>query len=134
MRHSKTALFLMEIMFAILFFSIASAVCLQLFATAHTLSRDAKRLNKAVTVCQSAAAILEAEGADALDNFYTDGSWAGSRFTAPANGCVLDVSQTNEGCEIRALTSDGGTELYSLYVLLPEKGTPTDETQNANHL
>ena len=34
--HSGSSLFLMELILAILFFSVASAVCVQLFARAHT--------------------------------------------------------------------------------------------------
>ena len=113
MRRSKSGLFLMEIMFAILFFSLAGAVCLQLFVKAHSLSRDAKTLDAAVTVCQSAAAVLEAEGADALAARF-DGVWTDDVFTAPQGDCLLKVSENEDFYDIRALESSGDTELYSL--------------------
>lgn len=55
---SRTALFLMELIIAILFFSIASAVCMQLFAKAHLTSVKTKELNKAVSIAQSYAEVM----------------------------------------------------------------------------
>lgn len=63
-RNSRSALFLMELIFAILFFAIASAVCVQLFVRAHLISRDTQDLNQAMAGAQSAAAILQAEQGD----------------------------------------------------------------------
>lgn len=40
MHKSKAALFLMELLLALLFFSIAGAVCLQLFSRAHIMNRE----------------------------------------------------------------------------------------------
>ena len=37
-KSSRSALFLMELIFSILFFALASAVCVQLFVKAHLLS------------------------------------------------------------------------------------------------
>lgn len=51
--HSKTSLFLMEIIIAILFFSLASAVCLRLFAAAHIMSEQDKNLNNAILWSQN---------------------------------------------------------------------------------
>lgn len=50
---SKSSLFLMEMIVTLLFFSIASAICVQLFAQSHILSRQADELNMAVSVSQS---------------------------------------------------------------------------------
>jgi len=50
---SKSSLFLMEMIVTILFFSIASAICVRLFAESHILSRQADELNMAVAVSQS---------------------------------------------------------------------------------
>lgn len=52
-RKSGTSLFLMELMVAILFFSIASAVCMQLFARAHLIDLKTRNLNRAVAVSES---------------------------------------------------------------------------------
>lgn len=56
---SKSALFLMELILAILFFALASAVCVQLFARAHTVSADTRDASRAVVLAQDAAAALQ---------------------------------------------------------------------------
>lgn len=55
---SKTSLVLMELIVTILFFSIASAVCVQLFVRSHLLTKDTKELNNAVGICQSIAEVM----------------------------------------------------------------------------
>lgn len=45
MRKSKAALFLMELLIVLLFFSIACAVCLQLFSHAHLTNKNSKELS-----------------------------------------------------------------------------------------
>lgn len=42
MQKSKAALFLMELLIVLLFFSIASAVCIQLFSHAHLTNKKSK--------------------------------------------------------------------------------------------
>lgn len=55
MRHSKTSLFLMELIIAILFFSLSGTVCIQLFAKAHIISRNTVDQNNAITQAQNLA-------------------------------------------------------------------------------
>lgn len=55
MKHSKSSLFLMELILALLFFSLASTVCIRLFVKAHTISTDTQDLNYAVTQSQNLA-------------------------------------------------------------------------------
>lgn len=50
---SKTSLFLMELIIAIMFFSLASAVCVRLYSSAHKLSEDSINLNNALTWSQN---------------------------------------------------------------------------------
>lgn len=52
---SKSALFLMELILAIFFFSLASAVCIQLFVKAHLLGNDTTNRNHAVMWAQNIA-------------------------------------------------------------------------------
>lgn len=53
--NSKTGLFLMELIIAILFFSLSSAVCVRLFVGAHQIADDDKDLNQAVLWTQNLA-------------------------------------------------------------------------------
>ncbi len=53
--HSKSSLFLMELIIAIFFFSLASAVCVRLFVGAHKLAEKSVNLNHAVNWTQNVA-------------------------------------------------------------------------------
>lgn len=50
MRKSKAALFLMELLIVLLFFSIACGVCLQLFSYAHLTNKNSKALSDTNTI------------------------------------------------------------------------------------
>lgn len=52
---SKTGLFLMELIIAILFFAVSGAICVQLFVQSHLISKDSVELNHAVEWCQNVA-------------------------------------------------------------------------------
>ncbi len=56
--NSHSSLFLMEMMVAIMLFSLASAVCLRMFATCHQIGEDTKDLNMAVYQAGNAAELL----------------------------------------------------------------------------
>lgn len=57
-RAKSSSLFLLELILAILFFSIASAVCVQFFVKSHLLSQDARELNVSVTEVSNAAELI----------------------------------------------------------------------------
>ena len=52
-RHSS--LFLIELMFCLLFFSLAAAVSIQFFIEAHVLSQKSVNLNEAILISESLA-------------------------------------------------------------------------------
>ena len=70
-KSSRSALFLMELIFSILFFALASAVCVQLFVKAHLLSVGTQELNHALTSAQSAAGNTE-QAIDTLRALVSD--------------------------------------------------------------
>lgn len=57
--HLKIRLVLMELVIALLFFSIAVSVCIQPFILSYTKSREAKQLNQSVFMAQSIAEIYK---------------------------------------------------------------------------
>lgn len=61
---SKSGLFLMELILAILFFAFASAICARLFVASHLISRDTREENRAAALTQSAAACVQASDGD----------------------------------------------------------------------
>jgi len=76
-RARSSSLFLLELIFAILFFSIASAVCVKIFAASHNMSLDAQAMNWAVSECSGLAEIVctadsERTAALAVEKVYED--------------------------------------------------------------
>lgn len=51
MQKSKAALFLIELLIALLFFSVASAICLQLFVGAHNANKYSDNMSHASMLC-----------------------------------------------------------------------------------
>lgn len=72
--NSRSSLFLMELIIAILFFSLVSAVCLKAFARSHILSQDANALNDAVIQAESTAELIRS-GEAVKDVSYYSSSW-----------------------------------------------------------
>ncbi len=64
MKSSKSNLFLLELIISILFFSIASAACIQLFVKAHLLDDKTKEQNFAVTWSQNLAELWQFSAGD----------------------------------------------------------------------
>lgn len=74
---NPSSLFLLELIFAILFFSVASAVCVQVFVKSHTLSTQSASLTKASRLTQDAAELLSAstsleDGKERIQQAYSD--------------------------------------------------------------
>ena len=69
---SRSGLFLLELIISILFFSMASAVCIRLFVQAHVMDRENRNLTQSVKLCENLAEIYTAcEGdLDALCGIY----------------------------------------------------------------
>lgn len=57
-QNTRSSLFLIELILAILFFSLASAVCIQVFVKAHFMSQSARELTLGSNYASSAAEVL----------------------------------------------------------------------------
>lgn len=71
MKHSssnRSSLFLLEIIIAILFFSMVSAVCLRAFAKSHTLSQQASDMNSSISNMENVAELLRSVNPGDLTN------------------------------------------------------------------
>ena len=62
--HSKTPLFLMELIIMLLVFSVSAAICLQVFTGARRISDESHRLDVAVMQAQTAAECWKASHGD----------------------------------------------------------------------
>ncbi len=70
---NPSGLFLLELIFAILFFSVASAVCVQIFVKSHTLSTEAHDLTQASRKAEDAAELITASTSpDDMKNLLED--------------------------------------------------------------
>ena len=128
MARSKSGLFLMELIIAICFFAVASAIFVQLFAHAFTLSQRSKGIQMAVMNAQSVAEGFRGlEGdIDTLASFWRasasdggfvawfDDDWANvahnSRFRMAVEVDLLTVPAT---IDINVTDTMFDTELYS---------------------
>ena len=74
--HNNTSsLFLLELILAVLFFSVASALCIQIFTKAHLMSQDARDLNFAVNEVSSMAEQMPDDSLQDTAAYY-DSSYA----------------------------------------------------------
>lgn len=64
MKKSKSSLFLMELIIVIFFFTLTSAVCLQVFVEAHFVAEKTKGMNQAILWADNAAECFYEFGED----------------------------------------------------------------------
>ena len=62
--RSRTSLFLMEMIVTVLFFSLASAVCVQCFVNAHVIGQETQELNHAVAIATGYAEVMRGTDGD----------------------------------------------------------------------
>lgn len=72
LNRNKTSLFLMEMIVVILFFSVASAVCVQIFAYGEEKSRRSRDLTNAVIQVQNATQLIKSSNGtlEAVEEYY----------------------------------------------------------------
>lgn len=127
------ALMLVELLLALMFFSICAAICLQLFVSARQSGEHSAALSSAAIQSQNAAEAWKASGGDiygtaelmggstkvegsgseAETAIYFDSAWGPSNFaeydycmTLSASGNKLDITVTDsDGGEIFAITA-----------------------------
>lgn len=130
---SKSGIFLMELILSILFFSIAAAVCVKLFVTAHRLSDQSVNLNHAVAMAESIAeAFYGCNGnVGELETLFPDAGMDEQTMLTINNtdqdlGAFVKINASGEliSCEIRIGTpqqitayQEQGTEFDSVYEL-----------------
>lgn len=131
MPKSRTALFLMELIICVLFFSLASAVCMQLFVKAHLLDVQTRELNQAVAIAQSYAEIMRgtdgslesilAEVPDAIadDNYFEVFYDKNFDVCSPddavyVSDVTIEPDRGIQNMQIRIVKLEDYSEIYSL--------------------
>lgn len=120
----RSSLFLLELIIAILFFSLASAVCVQFFVKSRIISEDTKNLNIAVQQVSSQAELFLA-GQEVAENVYYDENWAECEREA-AVFCLTATLEEKENGRFQvgtfSVTDDKKKEIYTLSVEKYEAG------------
>ena len=65
-KHAHSSLFLMEMMVVILFFSLTSAICVNLFAQSYQTAKHSEELTNGVLQAESAAELYKSAAGDLL--------------------------------------------------------------------
>ena len=113
--HSKTPLFLMELIIMLLVFSISAAVCLQVFAGAKRISAESSRLDTAVIQAQNAAECWKATKGDIAETAEMFGSETdGNSFSVYDEENWIHMEFTCEGPKADIIIMNGEKEIFSL--------------------
>ena len=128
-KSSKSGLFLMELILSILFFSLASAVCVQLFVKSHLISQQSVDLNSAVERCQNVAEAFYGTNGNIdemmllFDNSYQNSSDQSAFFLDEPPYTISVTLQEKDSMLICNISAHKSSNLiYNLEVyLFPEK-------------
>lgn len=125
-RARSSSLFLMELIIAILFFSVGSAVCVQFFVKSHLLNHDSDALNHAVNECAGTAEIIQtsddlAGAIDILKNLYPNGSYPDIQADTKAADIVIYYDDAFKEC-----IKDETAYLLSLHIESDERMISAD--------
>ena len=135
--NTRSSLFLIELIIAILFFSLGSAVCVQAFVKAHTLTAQAQDLSFASSTVSSAASAVRYTGGslDGLQAYFPEAYADGDDVAVGYDGAFApchDPADTAYTLRIHTEPMDGGrtasirmddregTAIYELQLTLPD--------------
>lgn len=139
-RRSRSTLFLMELIIAIFFFAITSAVCAQLFAKSHQVSHKTTQLTNAISQAQNIAEAFRSANGDfeVLKQLFPEAGTDGETFFIRYNDqwqitsdvpetvyvAVLTISESTETlCRVHLdIIVDGEGSVYSLELIKYKKG------------
>lgn len=101
----RSSLFLMELIIAILFFSLASSICVRVFVKSHSLEKESINLNHAVTAATSAAEIFRnhEQPFSILSELYPDGSSLDDTFEIYYDNNWLPCTQSHASFTVQLM-------------------------------
>lgn len=110
LKNTRSSLFLIELMIAVLFFSLGSAICVQAFAKAYMANRTAKHLSFASSSVSSAASVIkytEKNLAD-LQNYYPYIEKKGEEFLVFYDDTFKECTEKNKAYTLHIETTQTG--------------------------
>lgn len=131
----SSSLFLIELIISILFFAVASSVCVQFFVRARLMSRESAQLTEAVSACSTASETIAsgdslADIAAALSAVYPDASVSFDGLTDGSSPVTITLSDTLTA----ACTLDGQLLTASLSFTPEQADTPAYTLTVKKHL
>ncbi|MDR0875893.1 MAG: hypothetical protein LBN12_06770 [Clostridiales Family XIII bacterium] len=118
MKTSKSAIFLFELMIIILVFTLAAAICTQIFARSYTMSQESRALTMGSINAQTVAEQFKANG-EAPEDLYFDKEWAAvSEGDAYYTVKLEDGGSTDEmkSADVRIYQTGKNDSIYTLHV------------------
>ena len=128
--RSNSSLFLIELIIALLFFSVCSAICVNVFAKSALLAKNARASENAVLLAENAAAAYKSAGGDPAGTAAILGGTCDSGTVAVLYGEDCSLSSGDAAYTLTITPADssphyacaditvsgGGAELFSMSV------------------
>lgn len=113
---SRTSLVLMELIISILFFSLASAVCVQLFVNAHITSKKTEELNNAIGITQSITEVMNGtDGSlNSVKDFYKNAEGGNDYFVIYYNENFEETADIDSALYAADVTISHVGNLYNM--------------------
>lgn len=98
-QHSKSGLFLIELTITIAFFTVTTAIFLQVFVKSHTISQQADQLFHAQEMASCVAEIMGGTSSDASDGFVQELKTHYSRLQETSDGVHIYFDKDWNNCD-----------------------------------
>jgi len=117
MKVTKSAVFLFELMIIILVFTLAAAVCTQIFASAYTMSTESRELTMSSINAQTIAEQFKSGKSD-TEPLYFDSDWALTNRAGASYSVELDERTASNMREayVNVFRIGSGEAIYTLHV------------------
>ena len=127
-RKHPSGVFMMEMIAVVFFFILCAGICINTFAKADVMSREAADLNQSVFIAQSVAEIWKADGAEGFEEKFqsyglkTDLDSYAMGFDLSGNPCDIEHAAFHVTAEIagqeqaEVIVGKNGIRVYTLTV------------------
>ena len=130
----RSSLFLLELMIAILFFCLASAVCVQIFVKAHTISRETQELNTALEKVSGYTELFLADALTEDTEVFYDADWQECSKDEASYEIVIRVEPDGKLLHgtftVQRLSGEQPEEIYSVETEKEKGIIPGDSDRN----
>ncbi len=118
-QSKRSSLFLLELILAIGFFCVASAVCVQIFIKSYTIERESTALNHAVHLATSVAETFRCTDLESYETYY-DKEWNTCDETDAFYTLEVSVERDNSLQIVFISVKADNSTIYELEVLKNE--------------